>query len=99
MAGVRYRLPRPWMHGEHALRPFAQLIVGGAHAGGGMAGVADGTSAFAGRIGGGIDLPINAGLAIRLVQGDYYMTTFANSADNRQNNLLFGAGIVLHWYR
>jgi outer membrane immunogenic protein len=99
MAGVRYRLPRHWMHGEHALRPFAQLIVGGAHAGGGMAGVADGTSAFAGRIGGGIDLPINAGLAIRLVQGDYYMTTFANSADNRQNNLLFGAGIVLHWYR
>ncbi|WP_158792561.1 hypothetical protein [Granulicella sp. L60] len=99
MAGARYRLPRPWMHGEHALRPFAQIIVGGAHAGGGMAGVADGTSAFAGRIGGGIDLPINEGLAIRLIQGDYYMTTFANSADNRQNNLLFGAGVVLHWYR
>jgi outer membrane immunogenic protein len=97
MAGARYHLPNPWMHGERALQPFVQLLVGGAHAGGGIAGVADGTSAFAGRLGGGIDLPISALLTVRLIQGDYYMTTFANTSDNRQNNLLFGAGIVFRW--
>ena len=99
LGGARYRLPRPWMHGEHALRPFAQVLVGAAHAGGGMAGVADGTSAFAGRLGGGVDLPLNHGIAVRLIQADYYMTSFKNSADNRQNNVLLGAGIILHWFR
>ena len=99
MAGARYHLPNPWMHGVHALQPFAQVLVGGAHAGGGIAGVADHTSALAGRLGGGIDLPVSALITLRIAQGDYYMTTFANTADNRQNNLLFGAGIVLNWSR
>jgi outer membrane immunogenic protein len=99
MGGVRYRLPDPWMHGDHALQPFAQVLVGGVHAGGGMAGVADGTSAFGGRLGGGIDLPLTTGIAIRVIQADYYMTDFANGADNRQNNILIGAGIVIRWYR
>jgi outer membrane immunogenic protein len=97
MAGARYRLPDPWMHGVHALQPFAQVLVGGAHAGGGIAGVADGTSAFAGRLGGGVDLPLTVGIAVRLIQADYYMTDFANGVDNRQNNLLFGAGVIIHW--
>jgi hypothetical protein len=64
-----------------------------------MAGVADGTSAFAGRLGGGVDLPLNSGIAVRLIQADYYMTSFKNSADDRQNNVLLGAGIILHWFR
>jgi outer membrane immunogenic protein len=87
------------MHGPHALQPFAQVLVGGAHAGGGVAGVADGTSAFAGRLGGGIDLPLTTGIAVRVIQADYYLTDFANSADNHQNNTLIGAGVVVHWSR
>jgi hypothetical protein len=98
LAGARYRLPDPWMRGPHALQPFAQVLVGGAHAGGGIAGVADGTSAFAGRLGGGIDLPVSYAIAVR-VQGDYYMTNFANTADNHQNNILLGAGVVVRWSR
>jgi len=98
MAGARYRLPMPWMNGPHALEPFAQLLVGGAHAGGGIAGIADGTSAFAGRLGGGVDLPVTTGIAVR-VQGDYCLTDFANSADNHQNNILVGAGVIVHWSR
>jgi outer membrane immunogenic protein len=97
MAGPRYYLPNPWMHGPHALQPFAQLLVGGAHAGGGLVGVSDGSSAFAGRIGGGINLPLNYALAVRIIQADYYLTNFGNTADNHQNNILIGAGIVLHW--
>jgi outer membrane immunogenic protein len=98
LAGARFRLPDPWMHGPHALSPFAQLLVGGAHAGGGVAGVADGTSAFAGRLGGGVDLPVNPLITVR-IQGDYYLTDFDNSADNHQNNVLVGAGVVIHWAR
>lgn len=99
MAGPRLRLPQPWMHGPHALEPFAQVLVGGAHAGGGIAGVADGTSAFAGRLGAGIDLPLTPGIVVRLIQADYYLTDFANTADNHQNNILIGAGIVVRWAR
>ncbi|MDQ2834357.1 MAG: hypothetical protein M3Y50_11540 [Acidobacteriota bacterium] len=98
MAGARYRVPGFGMNGRHGLQPFIQLLVGGAHAGGGEAGVADGTSAFAGRLGGGIDVPLSARFVAR-VQGDYFMTMFANTADNRQNNILFGAGIVFRWSR
>jgi outer membrane immunogenic protein len=98
LAGARLRLPDPWMRGPHALQPFAQLLVGGAHAGGGIAGTADGTSAFAGRLGGGIDVPVTYAIAVR-VQGDYYLTDFPNGADNHQNNILLGAGVVVRWSR
>jgi outer membrane immunogenic protein len=99
LGGARYRLPGFWRHGDRALEPFAQVLVGAAHAGGGMAGVADGTSAFAGRLGGGVDLPLSHGIAVRLIQADYYMTSFKNSADDRQNNILLGAGVILRWSR
>jgi outer membrane immunogenic protein len=99
LAGARLHLPDPWMHGPHALQPFAQVLVGGAHAGGGIAGVADGSSAFAGRLGGGVDLPLTYGISVRLVQADYYLTDFGNSADNHQNNILIGAGVVIRWFR
>ena len=99
LAGVRFRLPDPWMQGPHALQPFAQVLVGEAHAGGGIAGVADGTSALAGRLGGGIDMPLTPGISVRLIQADYYLTDFSNGADNRQNNTLIVAGVVIRWYR
>ena len=98
MAGVRYHIFERRMDGSRTPQPFAQLLVGGAHAGGGLAGLGDRTSAFAGRLGGGIDVPITYGIAFR-VQGDYYITEFANGADNHQNNVLAGAGIVIHWAR
>jgi outer membrane immunogenic protein len=97
MAGARYHLPNPWMHGDHALQPFAQVLVGGAHAGGGIVGAGDGTTAFAGRLGGGIDLPVSPLIAIRIIQADFFLTEIANGADNHQNNILVGAGVVVRW--
>lgn len=99
MAGVRYHLWQPRMDGSHALQPFVQLLVGDAHAGGGITGLADGTSAIAGRLGGGIDMPLTLGIAVRLIQADYYYTGFPNGADNHQNNILVGAGVVVRWSR
>jgi outer membrane immunogenic protein len=99
LAGARYRIPQPWFEGKHKPEPFAQLLLGAAHAGGGVAGVADGSYSFAARIGGGVDVPLNSRFALRVVQLDYYLTTFANSTNDHQNNLLVGAGIVFHWSR
>jgi hypothetical protein len=97
LAGVRYMLPQPWLHGTHSPQPFAQVLLGAAHAGGGIAGAGDGTIAFASRLGGGIDVPLNVHFAIRVLQIDYDLTRFSNSTNNHQNNLLVGAGIVYRW--
>jgi outer membrane immunogenic protein len=97
LAGARYQVPQRWFEGNHQPQPFAQILLGSTHAGGGVAGVADGAFQFAARIGGGIDVPLNSHFAVRVVQIDYYLTTFANATNDHQNNFLVGAGIVYHW--
>jgi peptidoglycan-associated lipoprotein len=98
LAGARYSLPQPWMRKRNSVQPFVQLLVGAGHAGGGYAGAGDGTFAFATRMGGGIDIPVRRHLAIRLVQIDYDLTSFRNSVNDRQNNLLVGSGVVFRWF-
>jgi hypothetical protein len=99
MAGARYFLPQPWRESLHSPQPFAQVLLGAAHAGGGIAGAGDNTNAFAARMGGGLDVPVSDHLAFRVLQIDYYLTDFANSTNDHQNNLLLGAGIVYRWSR
>ncbi len=97
LAGARYQL-RPLGNPERrTLHPFAQLLVGSAHAGGGVAGAGDGTYTFASRIGGGLDLPAAPHLSLRLAEVDYYLTRFANTKNSQQNNLLVAGGLVLRW--
>ena len=98
MAGARYKIRQPWLEGKRKPEPFAQVLLGGAHAGGGVAGVGEGFS-FAARIGGGIDVPLNSRFAVRVIQIDYYLTNFTNSTNDHQNNLLVAAGFVFHWSR
>ena len=97
LAGGRYRVPQPWIKGAHRPLPFAQVLIGPAHANGGQAGVADGTSAFAMRLGGGIDVPLKSHFIVRAFQVDWYRTQFSNTINDRQNNLLISAGIVYRW--
>jgi outer membrane immunogenic protein len=97
LAGARYRIPQPWWKGAHKPQPFGQLLLGAAHAGGGVAGLGDATFGFATRIGGGVDVPLSPRFAVRVVQIDYYLTHFANATNDHQNNLLVGAGFVFHW--
>jgi outer membrane immunogenic protein len=97
MAGARYRIAGASPYRGRRLQPFAQLLVGTAHAGGGIVGRGDGSYAFASRVGGGIDMPVSSHIAIRIFQIDYYLTHFANLSNDHQNNLLLGAGIVLRW--
>jgi hypothetical protein len=67
--------------------------------GGGIAGVGDGSSTLVTHMGGGIDLPMRSGISIRIIQADHYLTDFANSVNDHQNNLWLSAGIALHWSR
>ena len=99
LAGARYLVPQPWRPGPHTPQIFAQVLLGAAHSGGGIAGAADETMAFATRMGGGIDVPVSSRFAIRLAQIDYDLTKFVNSTNDHQNNLLLAAGIVFHWSR
>lgn len=98
-AGLRYRIAEPRMKSCHVLQPFAQVLLGGAHAGGELAGAANGDTGFALRAGVGIDMPVSPRFAVRLIQADYYLTAFNNGINDRQNNLLLGAGIVYYWSR
>ncbi len=99
LAGARYWLPQPWPSGAHSPQPFAQVLLGAVHAGGGIAGTGDGAYSFATRIGGGLDLPVTSHLAFRLIQIDYYLTHSVNAANNHQNNLLVATGVVFRWHR
>jgi outer membrane immunogenic protein len=99
LGGGRYFVPQPWLQGQHAPQAFLQVLVGAGHAGGGIAGAGDSGTAFVSRMGGGVDVPVTAAFALRVVQVDYDLTTFANSTDNHQNNLLVGAGVVYRWSR
>ena len=94
MLGARY-----YFQSYHHTEPFAQAMVGIAHAGGGIAGAADNTYAMAARIGAGIDVPFTERLSLRILQVDYYLTEFPNASTNRQNNYLIGAGVALRFPR
>ena len=97
LGGPRFYLGTDNPFARYHLEPFAQVLLGEAHAGGGVAGAGDGTYAFAMRAGGGFDLPVSRNFVIRLLQIDYYLTDFANTTNNHQNNFLIGAGAVVRW--
>ena len=73
------------------IRPFAEVLIGGAHLSANN-GVGSDTS-FATAIGGGIDYKILRPVAWRL-QGDYVQTRFSGTT---QNNVRLSTGIVLRF--
>ena len=79
--------------------PFAEFLLGGAHAGEQFTGTG-GQSAFALAAGGGVDVVITKYLAWRFAQLDYLMTNFSGTAvggNARQDNFRVGTGIVLRF--
>jgi len=98
-AGARYRLK---LRQQPSLQPFGQVLVGVAHAGGGLVGghspaASNAGAAFAANVGGGVDLRINRLFSARLIEADYLVTTFDNSVNDHQNNLRISAGVVLRF--
>jgi outer membrane protein OmpA-like peptidoglycan-associated protein len=77
--------------------PFAEFLIGGAHAGAQITGD-NNQSAFALAAGGGVDVVLTKHIAWRFVQMDYLMTNFSGSSlggNARQDDFRIGTGIVL----
>ena len=79
--------------------PFAEFLIGSAHAG--QAVIGTGTqNAFALATGGGIDMVLTKNFAWRVAQLDYFMTSFSGPAlgsSARQNSFRAGTGFVYRW--
>jgi outer membrane immunogenic protein len=97
LGGARYRLPVK-LPMPRAPQLFAEAMAGFGHAGGGIAGAADGSFGFVGRLGGGFDEVVAEPFAARF-EVAYVPTTFANGTNNHQNNLLVSVGFVFRWSR
>lgn len=94
--GARYRFIRGrW-------EPFGEVMAGGIQATGGYSKIgitsaASATMSFAGTLGGGVDLRLNPRWSLRLVEADYFATTFDNGSNNHQNNLRVITGLAFHF--
>ena len=96
LAGPRYRRTM----GGH-FGPFAQALLGGAHAGGSLApgspGLPGSANAFAMIAGGGLDIGLTRHIALRAFEADYYLTRFDNGVNDHQNNLRIAAGVIIRF--
>jgi len=97
LAGPRYRIAK----GTHRTVPFANVLVGGAHASNGYFpnGATSSTSAtgFSMSAGGGIDFNVGKHLAIRPIDAEYLLTTFPNNVNGRQNNFRLTSALVFRF--
>jgi outer membrane immunogenic protein len=93
-AGVRYSpMVLQWLH------PYGQALFGVAHASGSLVQaqafpVPNAGASFALNLGGGLTIRTHSRLSIRPIEADYLLTTFNNGANNHQNNLRIGSGLV-----
>jgi outer membrane immunogenic protein len=95
--------PRYTYHTDFRVALFGEALVGLSHASGSLAPSnslsGESSNAFSAAIGGGLDYDAGRVIAIRIVQADYFLTTFANRVNDHQNNLRLGAGIAFHFGR
>jgi len=93
--------PRYYWHSHMKAIPFTQVLLGGVHANDSLAlrvsGQQVSSNAFATKIGGGIDWPLNQRFVLRPFEANYYLTHFANGVNDHQNNLQLGAGVALRF--
>jgi len=90
-----------WRNHTH-LTPFAQVLIGGGHAGGTLYTTSLGTGLaplgtsndFNFTAGGGVDWKINHGFSVRLAQAEYLHTQFLNANNNSQGNFRLSTGVV-----
>jgi len=101
LAGARYSWTRHTWTYAGRFAPFAQALVGGAHAGGALApgnsGLPGSANAFAMTAGGGLDIGLTRRIALRAFEADYYLTRFDNGVNDHQNNLRIEAGVVFRF--
>jgi outer membrane immunogenic protein len=89
--------PRLYFGNSHArLAPYGQVLVGGARASGGLAPAnSDGATwsvSFASTVGGGLEYHVSRAFTLRILEADYFLTTFDNNVNGAQNNLRITTG-------
>jgi peptidoglycan-associated lipoprotein len=80
------------------ITPFTQSLVGIAHASGTLAPSRlhlGSDTAFAMSDGGGLDVNLSRHFAVRAFQAEYLLSMLPNRTSNHQNNVRFGAGVVV----
>jgi outer membrane immunogenic protein len=94
LAGPRFYYRRPkarWV-------PYGQALLGAVRATGGLAAANSNgepsSAVFGATVGGGLEYNINHTVALRVVEADYFVTTFDNRVNGRQNNIRVTAGIL-----
>lgn len=97
-AGPRYTWDvAAWKANAHPTRIFAQGLFGGAFGSNGVFPAASGTTSTAHsssiQLGGGVDLMLTHGFALRVVEADWVRTALPNTASNTQNDLRLAFGV------
>jgi outer membrane immunogenic protein len=97
LAGPRFYYRRPaarWV-------PYGQALLGVVRGTGGLAAAnsngAASSAVFGSTLGGGVEYNISRTLTLRVVEVDYFVTTFDNRVNGRQNNLRVTAGAAYHF--
>lgn len=89
MGGPRYRFSD-----AGRVRPFANFLAGGTYAYNGYFVTTNSQLTVAVKTGGGFDLKVSRHWSVRPVEVSYLWTHYRNGVNDRQNNLVIGAGIV-----
>jgi outer membrane immunogenic protein len=93
--------PRYTLRKSERWQPFAQLLLGGAHASGTFEPAPSGASgsynAFSMVAGGGLDVGLTPHIAVRAAEADYYLTLFPNGVNGHQNSLRISAGFIFRF--
>jgi hypothetical protein len=96
--GLRY-FPTP----ARRLRPFAEALLGGAHALGSLSpannAIGGSSNAFDLTAGGGLALRVNRSLQLLPARIDYELTNFHNGQANRQNDFRLSVGLLCRFHR
>jgi hypothetical protein len=96
--------PRVSFRRANRLTPFAEVLIGGGHAGGSLySGINFNRLRVAERIRSrrrrGLDAKLANHLAVRLIQADYLLTRFKNGSNDHQNNLRLSVGLAFGFGR
>jgi hypothetical protein len=82
---------------NHATQVFVEFLAGGVHGFDSVfpatSGITTSASAFSMQIGGGADVAIKRGFAMRVLELDFVHTSLPNNAANSQNDFRMGFGI------
>lgn len=86
----------------HRIVPFGQVLFGGAHASDSYfpnaSSYTTSETKWAFSAGGGIDYNLTRRFSIRIPEVQFLRTNFNNAANNQQNQLMIGAGLVVKFF-